>query len=104
MESGVSRAQTNKRIRQESLREYLQERGSLQHLFDLLEKVDDLDPSEPDFDKKLAKLDKAIGHRRHLLDKYMPHLKASEITLEANLKATSVDMTGVSDDGEADED
>lgn len=95
MESGVSRAQTNKRIRQESLREYLAERGSVQHLFDLLEKVDDLDTSDPEFDKKLSKLDKAIGHRRHLLDKYMPHLKASEITLEANIKATEVDMTGI---------
>ena len=101
MESGVSRAQANRRMRQDALREYLQERGSLQHLFDLLEKVDALEPTDPDFDKKLAKLDKSIGHRRQLLDKYMPHLKASEITMDANIRATEVDMTGVMEDIES---
>ncbi len=101
MESGVSRAQTNKRIRQETLREYLQERGSVQHLLDLIEKVEGLDPDDPNFDKDLAKYDKAISQRQKLLGKYMPDLKASEISLEANIKATEVDMIGVMDEVEA---
>lgn len=98
MESGVSRAQTNKRIRQETLREYLQERGSVQHLLDLIEKVESLDPTHPDFDKDLAKYDKAITQRQRLLGKYMPDLKATEITADLNVKATEVDMCGVQDD------
>jgi hypothetical protein len=98
MESGVSRAQTNKRIRQEALREYLQERGSVQHLLDLIEKVEGLDPDHPNFDKDLAKYDKAISQRQKLLGKYMPDLKATEITADLNVKATEVDMCGVQDD------
>jgi len=101
VESGVSRAQTNKRIRQETLREYLQERGSVQHLLDLIEKVEGLDPDHPNFDKDLAKYDKAISQRQKLLGKYMPDLRASEVSLEANIKATEVDMIGVMDDVEA---
>lgn len=102
MEPGVSRAQTNKRIRQEALREYLQERGSVQHLLDLIEKVEGLDPNDPNFDKDLAKYDKAISQRQKLLGKYMPDLKASEVNIEANIKATEVDMIGVTGDIESD--
>lgn len=80
------------------MRDYLQERGSVQHLIDLIEKVEGLDPDHPNFDKDLAKYDKAISQRQKLLGKYMPDLKASEIMVEANLKATQVDMLGVSDD------
>ncbi|MEL0255254.1 MAG: hypothetical protein VW930_04835, partial [Burkholderiaceae bacterium] len=67
MDSGVSRAQANRRMRQESLREYLQERGSLQHLFDLIEKVEALDPNSSSFDKDLAKLKVSMDNRQKLL-------------------------------------
>ena len=98
MQTGVSRAQANRKMRQDALREYLQERGSVQHLLDLIEKVESLDPTHPDFDKDLAKYDKAITQRQRLLGKYMPDLKATEITADLNVKATEVDMTGVVDD------
>ena len=98
MEVGSSRATENKRIRQEALREYIQERGSVQYLFDLIEKAEELDPTDPDFDKKLAKMKLVFDQRQKMLDKYMPALKASEISLEANLKATQVDMMGVDTD------
>jgi len=94
MQAGVSRAQANRKMRQDALREYLQERGSVQHLIDLIEKVESLEPSHPDFDKDLAKYDKAITQRQRLLGKYMPDLKATEITADLNVKATEVDMRG----------
>ena len=85
MESGVSRAQANRRLRQESLREYLQERGSLQHLFDLIEKVEALDPHSDSFDKDLAKLKVSMDNRQKLLGKYLPELKATEIDMLADV-------------------
>lgn len=97
MDSGVSRAQANRSARQDTLREYLKERGSVQHLLDLIEKVEDLDPNDPNFDKDLAKYDKAISQRQKLLGKYMPDLKASEIKLDAQIQATEVDLSGIDD-------
>lgn len=85
MESGVSRAQANRRVRQEALREYLQERGSLQHLFDLIEKVESLDPASDSFDKDLAKLKVSMDNRQKLLGKYLPELKATEIDMLADV-------------------
>lgn len=85
MDSGVSRAQANRRMRQESLREYLQERGSLQHLFDLIEKVEALDPNSSSFDKDLAKLKVSMDNRQKLLGKYLPELKATEIDMMADV-------------------
>jgi hypothetical protein len=35
----------------------------VQHLFDLLEKVEALEPSDPDFEKKLAKFDNEVVTR-----------------------------------------
>jgi hypothetical protein len=102
MDHGVSRAQTQKRIRQDALREYLAERGSVQHLFDLIEKIEGLEPDHPNFDKDLAKYDKAISQRQKLLGKYMPDLKASEIKLDAQIQATEVNLMGVDMD-DADE-
>ena len=85
MDSGVSRAQANRRMRQESLREYLQERGSVQHLIDLIEKVEALEPSDPDFDKQLSKLKVSMDQRQKLLGKYLPELKATEMDLSADV-------------------
>ena len=81
-----------------ALREYIHERGSVQYLFDLIEKAEQLDPTDPDFDKKLAQMKVVFDQRQKMLDKYMPALKASEISLEANLKATQVDMMGIDTD------
>ena len=85
MEVGSSRAKANRRVRQEALREYLSERGSVQYLLDLIEKVDQLDPQDPDFDKNLAKLKVSIDQRQKLLGRYLPELKATEIELEADV-------------------
>ena len=98
MNVGSSRATENRRMRQDALREYIQERGSVQYLFDLIEKAEQLDPTDPDFDKKLSQMRVVFDQRQKMLDKYMPALKASEISLEANIKATEVDMTGIADD------
>lgn len=73
-------AARNKKIRQESLREYMAERGSVQYLFDLIEKVEKLDPSTAR--DELPPIKAAIDARLKLLDKYMPSLKAMELTGE----------------------
>lgn len=102
MDSLRSRAEANRNMRQDALREYLKERGSVQHLLDLIEKLEALEPTHPDFDKDLAKYDKAISQRQKLLGKYMPDLKASEIKLDAQIQATEVNLMGVDMD-DADE-
>ena len=66
-----------------------------------VKKAEELDPTDPDFDKKLAKMKVVFDQRQKMLDKYMPALKASEISLDANVRATEVDMSGVIDDIEA---
>ena len=85
MERGVSRAQANRKARQDALREYLSERGSVQYLLDLIEKVDHLDPQDQDFDKTLAKLKVSIDQRQKLLGRYLPELKATEVDLQADV-------------------
>jgi len=79
MRSGESRAQANKRIRQEALREQLRSQGHLQHLVDLIEKVEDFKKHRLDANK-IARLRLAMENRRYLINKYLPDLKAIEIS------------------------
>ena len=39
----------NRLARQDALREYMQERGSVQYLFDIIEKIEKLDPESETF-------------------------------------------------------
>lgn len=75
-------AAKNRKIRQDTLREYMQERGSAQYLFDVLEKIEQLDPDSPTFSNDLAKLRTVVDLRFKLLGKYLPDLKSQEITGE----------------------
>jgi len=78
----ATRAAVNRKIRQDTLREYMQERGSTQYLFDLIEKIEGLDPSEESFSSELAKYKAAAELRYKLIGKYLPDLKSQEITGE----------------------
>ena len=77
---GATVAAKNRKIRQEALREYLAERGSVQYLFDLIEKIEKLQPEHSR--DELPALKAAVDARIKLLDKYMPSLKAMELTGE----------------------
>ena len=72
----------NRKIRQDTLREYMQERGSTQHLFDLIEKIENLDHESDTFNAELSKLKASADLRFKALAKYLPDLKSQEITAE----------------------
>ena len=74
-----TRAQANRELRKGALREYIQERGSVQYLFDLIEKIEGLDPDSSTFTNDLQKLKVALDARIKMMGKYMPDLKAQEI-------------------------
>ena len=79
---GMHTKTRNRLVRQEALREYMQERGSVQYLFDIIEKIEKLDPESDTFNQELAKYSKVADVRHRMLGKYLPELKATELTGE----------------------
>jgi len=77
----MTRAQKNRSIRQEALREELSNKGLLQKVLEDIEKLgrldDELDPT------KVNRIKIGIDSRLKLISKYLPDLKATEITGEA---------------------
>jgi len=69
-------------MRQESLREWLSEKCTAQHLVDNIEKIEKLDPSDEHFANTLNKLKAANDQRLRVMGKYLPDLKSQEITGE----------------------
>jgi hypothetical protein len=84
--SGVSRAQENKRVRQEALREWLSNKCTAQHLVDNLAKIEALDPTSETFNQELAKYKTANEQRFKVLDKYLP----TEKYVEADVTTTEM--------------
>lgn len=80
LKSGMTRAQDNRRIRQEALREQLEKQGHLQHVVDLLKKADDLDEELDQI--KLQRIKLSIETRLALIKKYLPDAKEQ---LDVNL-------------------
>lgn len=73
--SGISRANENKRIRQEALREQLSVGGHIQHVIDNAKKLQDLDEELDSL--KIQRLKAAADIKMKLINKYLPDLKAS---------------------------
>jgi hypothetical protein len=73
-----TRAQQNRAIRQEALREQLASQGHVQHVVDCLEKMDELDLSSSEVNRLKVKAELHLK----LVDKYLPGLKAIEHTGE----------------------
>jgi hypothetical protein len=72
-----TRAQLNKGIRQEALREQLSAQGHVQHAVDITKKFDKpLDKAD------MERLKSKFDMHMKLVDKYLPSLKATEITGE----------------------
>lgn len=70
-------ATRNKKARQEALRDYLEQRGKVDYVFDLLEKIED--ESNPLDNDMLPRYKIAIDTRLKILAKYLPDLKQTEL-------------------------
>lgn len=78
--SGHSRANTNRAIRQEALREQLASQGHVQHVIDIAEKLSDLSTELESTD--IQRLRAAADIKMKLVDKYLPGVKLVELTGE----------------------
>jgi hypothetical protein len=93
MKRGQSKADANKAIRQEALREQLSAQGHVQHVVDNIKKFEDLRRKiEP---QQFARLRAATEFRLKLINKYLPDLKATEISgaLDLDSPITAVEIT-----------
>ncbi len=74
---GLSAADRNKKIRQEALREQLANKGLVQQVLEISEKLNDLDQ---DLDaNKVTRLKTAAELKLKLVNKYLPDLKQTEL-------------------------
>lgn len=81
--SGINRAQQNKAIRKEALREQLSAQGHVQHVNDIADKLLDL---TKELDQvEVQRLKAAADIKNKLISKYLPDLKSVEKTQEADL-------------------
>ena len=77
--TGVSRANENRRIRQDALREQLSAKGLMQQVIEVAEKLSDL--SIPLESNDISRLKAANDARLALVKKYLPDLKQTDIEL-----------------------
>ena len=77
--SGVSRANENRRIRQEALREQLASQGHVQHVIDISEKLQTLSVELDGL--QIQRLRAAAEIKKNLIDKYLPSLKATDLSV-----------------------
>jgi hypothetical protein len=95
-----TRAQENRAIRQESLREWLSNKCTVQHLVDNIQKIEELDEGEESFTNSLNKLKVANEQRLKIMNKYLPDIKNVEIANDGGGELTIklVDYTPDHDD------
>lgn len=91
---GRSRANENKRIRQEALREHLKNLGLIDHILRSHERIEQLEvvtdgeySNAVEVKFELDKMRVVNEQRLKLVNKYLPDLKAQEIALDANIVA-----------------
>lgn len=80
MKSGESRANANRRVRQEALREQLSQQGHVQQAVEILEKLKDLKDPKGETGLELdsvavSRLSKALDGHLKLVNKYLPDQK-----------------------------
>jgi hypothetical protein len=92
--SGETRAQANRKIRQDALREQLAGQKHIEQVIDNVRKIETLDPTNgADTTTELNILKTATELRLKLVNKYLPDLKATEITGEAGAPISVADMS-----------
>lgn len=94
-----TRAQQNRAIRQESLRELLAEQCRIQHIIDNIVKMEELDGSVEQDSFTLNKLKIANEQRMKLLNKYLPDLKNVELANDGGGQLT-INLVDYSDKAE----
>ena len=77
---GVNKKSIARNVRREELQRFISERGKVDYIFDLLDKLED--ESTPMEGIDLQRVSKAIDTRLALLKKYLPDMKAIEHTGE----------------------
>ena len=91
---GETRGQENRRIRQKALREQLANQGHIQQVIVNVKKIESLDPTGGnDTTVELNILKTATELRLKLVNKYLPDLKATELTGEAGAPISVADMS-----------
>lgn len=75
----ATRAHLNKAVRQEALREQLSKQGHVQSAVDIIGKLTDLDNEMDSIE--VQRLGKAMDGHFKLINKYLPELKASELSM-----------------------
>lgn len=92
MKVGQSRAEANKAIRQEALREQLSKQKHVEYVIENIKKFEDLD-SELD-NNSIQRLKAANEHRLKLINKYLPDLKATELTgsVETDVRVSAIQI------------
>lgn len=98
--SGLSAADRNRKVRQEALREQLSNKGLLQQVIEISEKLhdlkDDLDPNQ------VTRLKAAADLKLKVVNKYLPDLKQTELIGDPEQPiqvSTSWNLTGVPANG-----
>jgi len=74
-----TKAQINRGIRQEALREQLAEQCRFQHIIENIKKIEELVSSSEDFPNEINKLKVATELRLKVANKYLPDLKHTEV-------------------------
>ena len=79
-----TRRQENKAIRQESLREFMAAKCTVQHAFDLIEEHRELNPAGENFKNESTQIIDNFNMRMKFINKYLPDLKAQELDLTSS--------------------
>lgn len=85
-----TRAQQNRAIRQEALRDWLESQGHLQYLIDIAKKLGELDnPENKDLETiDVVRLKSAAEISKGLVDKYLPSLKQTDSTITMDARVS----------------
>jgi len=75
----MTRAQSNRAVRQEALRDQLSAQGHVQHVIDLAEKLSQLDIKLDA--TQVARLKAAADIKAKLISKYLPDVKMASVEL-----------------------
>lgn len=87
---GIRKADANRKIRQEALRDQLAAGAHIQHYITTIQKIESLDPHEDTFNNQLNQLKVANDQRIKLIDKYLPSVKPVELSGDEDSPLTVV--------------
>ena len=86
---GQTRAQANRKVRQEALRDQLATQGHLQHVVDLLNEI--ADPNKDLTKDILDRYKIAVDGKLKLIGKFLPDVKAIEMDVSVREHESALD-------------